>query len=309
MKSSCVAHPKNTRIAILREEYLRICDNHVGAAFLLSFFEYWHNIKIAQSGKAFAENNIQEKHGDSRTQNEYLYQFHTQQEISESLLGSVGRPSIESGEKILIAKGFLTVHRNPNPRYKFDRTKYFMFYPEIVNSAIEVIYDTAETATTISRNCMTVGQKLYDSGAETVEAITEITNKTTTEYINPLTPLRGDICFSEFWKIYPKRKGKEYARKAWWKLKPDNQLCLLIFDAVEKQQKSEEWQKDGGKYIPHPATWLNGRRWEDEITQAGPKMSKSQQNLKNYLQRKEDRNEERGNEQAIIPINGRISGN
>jgi hypothetical protein len=27
---------------------------------------------------------------------------------------------------------------------------------------------------------------------------------------------------------------------------------------------SAEWTKDGGQFIPHPATWLNQKRWEDE---------------------------------------------
>lgn len=30
---------------------------------------------------------------------------------------------------------------------------------------------------------------------------------------------------------------------------------------------SADWTKDGGQYIPHAATWLNGKRWEDELPQ------------------------------------------
>jgi len=35
--------------------------------------------------------------------------------------------------------------------------------------------------------------------------------------------------------------------------------------AVKDQAETEVWTKEGGKFIPHPATWINGRRWEDEI--------------------------------------------
>ena len=38
--------------------------------------------------------------------------------------------------------------------------------------------------------------------------------------------------------------------------------------ALEVQKQSQQWRKDGGQYIPMPATWLNGRRWEDEAPQA-----------------------------------------
>ena len=33
--------------------------------------------------------------------------------------------------------------------------------------------------------------------------------------------------------------------------------------AIEVAKESADWKKEGGKYIPYPATWLNNRRWED----------------------------------------------
>jgi hypothetical protein len=38
----------------------------------------------------------------------------------------------------------------------------------------------------------------------------------------------------------------------------------VILAAVERQKQSREWLKDQGEYIPHPPTWLNGRRWDDD---------------------------------------------
>ena len=70
--------------------------------------------------------------------------------------------------------------------------------------------------------------------------------------------------FDEFWKAYPKKVAKEAARKAWAKLKPDEALGYVIIQAVEDAKQSRDWQKEKGKYIPHPATYLNGKRWEDE---------------------------------------------
>ena len=71
--------------------------------------------------------------------------------------------------------------------------------------------------------------------------------------------------FNAFWKEYPKKVSKVAAIKAWKKLKPDDALYDTIMSALEKWKMTEEWRRDGGQYIPHPATWLNGRRWEDEI--------------------------------------------
>ena len=71
--------------------------------------------------------------------------------------------------------------------------------------------------------------------------------------------------FNEFWKLYPRKESKQQAKKAWMKLKPDQALFDMIANALEYRRHTKEWLAEGGRYIPHPATWLNGRRWEDEL--------------------------------------------
>ncbi|GLQ45666.1 hypothetical protein GCM10007862_07170 [Dyella lipolytica] len=71
--------------------------------------------------------------------------------------------------------------------------------------------------------------------------------------------------FEQFWSIYPKHQGKQAAVKAFVKLAPDHDLLGVMLAAVNRQRQSEQWQRDGGQFVPHAATWLNGRRWEDEI--------------------------------------------
>jgi len=70
--------------------------------------------------------------------------------------------------------------------------------------------------------------------------------------------------FKIFYSAYPKKKGKVAAIKAWSKILPDETLLQTMLCAIEKQKRSHSWIKEGGEYVPHPATWLNGRRWEDE---------------------------------------------
>lgn len=74
--------------------------------------------------------------------------------------------------------------------------------------------------------------------------------------------------FAAFWAAYPKKAGKADALKAWNKLAPDVVLQEQMGKALEVQKQSQQWRKDGGQYVPMPATWLNGRRWEDEAPQA-----------------------------------------
>lgn len=70
--------------------------------------------------------------------------------------------------------------------------------------------------------------------------------------------------FDEWYAHYPKKVGKAQALKAFKKLKPSDELVATMIDAVKAQCKSDNWRKDNGQFIPHPSTWLNGKRWEDE---------------------------------------------
>ena len=74
--------------------------------------------------------------------------------------------------------------------------------------------------------------------------------------------------FEEFWCIYPRKKSKGQAEKAWKHLSPDGALRGSILDALERAKTSSDWRREGGKFIPYPATWLNARGWEDELQPA-----------------------------------------
>jgi phage replication O-like protein O len=70
--------------------------------------------------------------------------------------------------------------------------------------------------------------------------------------------------FARFWSAYPKKKSKGQAEKAFAKIKSSEQLIDAMVAAVERAKTSEDWRKADGQYVPHPATWLNARGWEDE---------------------------------------------
>lgn len=74
-----------------------------------------------------------------------------------------------------------------------------------------------------------------------------------------------DETFQRFYAAYPKKAAKAEAQKSWVKLNPSPELVEQIIAAVEKQKQTPQWLKEDGRFIPHPATWLNQRRWEDEI--------------------------------------------
>lgn len=69
--------------------------------------------------------------------------------------------------------------------------------------------------------------------------------------------------FEKFWKEYPKKIAKKEAEKAFYKKRPIDLTTLM--DGLAKWKKSEQWTKDKGRFIPHPTTWLNQERWNDEV--------------------------------------------
>lgn len=70
--------------------------------------------------------------------------------------------------------------------------------------------------------------------------------------------------FDRFWAAYPRKENKKNAHKAFFRLRPNEQLLDRMLSAIQRQRASPQWQEAGGKYIPHPSAWLNGERWEDQ---------------------------------------------
>jgi hypothetical protein len=72
--------------------------------------------------------------------------------------------------------------------------------------------------------------------------------------------------FERFWKAYPRKKAKGQAHRAWTKTKGNRPPLAELLEIVTRQANSPDWLRDGGQYIPYPATWLNGASWDDEDT-------------------------------------------
>ena len=69
--------------------------------------------------------------------------------------------------------------------------------------------------------------------------------------------------FDEFYKLYPRRVARKDAEKAWSQIDPAKHR--KIFEALPLHKNCPDWRKEAGKFIPYPASWLRGERWEDEM--------------------------------------------
>jgi hypothetical protein len=70
--------------------------------------------------------------------------------------------------------------------------------------------------------------------------------------------------FDAFWNAYPRHTGQREARDAYEEVCHDGDTASKIVEAVNRQKRTDEWRRDGGRFVPAPAKWLIGRRWNDE---------------------------------------------
>ena len=241
MRTSTLTHLKNDNLIIVRESYTKICKD-LNTGILLSYFEYWHNVKSSMRTKAIQSNDVAEAHGDNRTQDETLLQFHTNEEIYEDLMGIMSIKAIRTARTILKELGFVSEHKNPNPRYTFDKTVFYQLHPNVINNALyqldrrsqEKTHDTDETSQSIRQNVPTVRTKRPNGTDETSATIPETSSETSTEII-PLVPpgkqIKSKIRFNipnnlhpalietlRDWAIYKSQlpKAKQYSTQIGW---------------------------------------------------------------------------------------------
>jgi hypothetical protein len=70
--------------------------------------------------------------------------------------------------------------------------------------------------------------------------------------------------FENFWREYPKKKGKRETFIMWKQLKPNAELQQRMLKALAWQKTSHNWTKDDGQFIPDPVRWLKRGQWDDE---------------------------------------------
>ncbi len=112
----------------------------------------------------------------------------------------------------------------------------------------------------------TADQTAKDTAERHIQEVKEV--KETTP---PIVPPRGkgySDAFESFWKTYPRRIGKASAFRSFERARKKGVSAEAIIAAVEHHKRGEQWQKEGGQFIPHPTTWLNQGRWDDEVVPA-----------------------------------------
>jgi hypothetical protein len=107
-----------------------------------------------------------------------------------------------------------------------------------------------------NENDVPLDRELNSQGIEN-DVLTEPSLRTVNE------PDRPNVQFEDFYRAYPRHEAKADALKAWNKLGPGFLLQTTIIAGLIRYVSTDK------RYIPLPASYLRGRRWEDESTVAG----------------------------------------
>lgn len=170
----------------------------------------------------------------------------------------VGRDTVRKCLKELENAGYLVREQTHQEDGKFGGAVYTLRAQSIKAAAAE---EGAEPDTPLTEKPTTV-KPMTGNRPQVNKHLSKETRKK-----HPIAPQGAkstDCLFERFWESYPRKENRAAALRAWKKLSPDLELCYTMAAALEWQRETEQWTQDGGQFIPSPASWLRGRRWEDE---------------------------------------------
>src|SRR5665648_608552 len=112
--NSCISEPAQEPLLMLKQWHLEFCDNNHCAAALLSFFIYWHDIKLRTCEKNRQLNRAALSQGKKARHDESLWQYYTQDSMQAGIMGLYSKKTIRIAIKCLAEKGVIKVTSNPN---------------------------------------------------------------------------------------------------------------------------------------------------------------------------------------------------
>lgn len=74
------------------------------------------------------------------------------------------------------------------------------------------------------------------------------------------------VDFEALWQAYPNHEDRAGAEEAYARLDPDEDLRKRILRDVQRRAASQQWQREGGRYVTHLKTYLRNARWCDEVS-------------------------------------------
>jgi len=141
------------------------------------------------------------------------------------------------------------MHRIVYPFYLIFTETLFSGLP---NHLIDCLISNGfESFESLSKGCLILPKKEKEDEIESGKGNMKVENET----------------FELWYSEYPRKEAKQDAIKAWIKLQKSMPELSVMVDKLKKQIQVHKWTKENMRFIPLPASYLNGKRWEDQISE------------------------------------------
>ena len=182
--TGCIVFRPKSKIVLLREDFVDICEGNDCAAMVLSQMLFWHETKLAHRAEAVKHNAEAIRMGLPATQNTELWVYKASEEMREELLRKFGEKAIGPAFLFLTGKGYLEVRANPYD--KRDRKRQYRFQSAAVQAAIDALPPSLDTQKANRRiaeckpqecgeskpqNCVEQTAKLRDENLKTADSV------------------------------------------------------------------------------------------------------------------------------------------
>lgn len=167
---------------------------------------------------------------------------------------------LTENKRVFFRDGWVyVVNAEKHNNYRNGPTNEKAYQNEILSipSHIKEYFDTTIDSTVDSSMYTNHKQETINNKQETINNKSKIRNNK-----SELKEWKKSKSFMEFYNQYPRKKSPTAAFKAWNKLSEEDKVTAK--KSLVRHKYLKQWKKDK-TFIPHPATWLNQRRWEDEI--------------------------------------------
>lgn len=137
MIDSSLSKPSREKYRTYKKSHIEFCKGNICAAGIIDLFDKLYVQVLHRKEENKKENEIAEAHGDSGTQPVHLLKAITIPDFKMYLMEMFSDKTIRMALKFLISKKIISTHKNPNPRYRFDKRNHYQFHPEVFNAWLE----------------------------------------------------------------------------------------------------------------------------------------------------------------------------
>jgi hypothetical protein len=186
-KTSCLIHAPNSRVVLLRDDFLRLCENNLPAAVLLSLIEHTTNFQLELIERVKSENEERQREGLPLKQQVDEWIYRTRDAWIAESMGLLKLHDFKSGMSFLEQRAFVSRRRHPD--FRESNTRQIKLNIEAVNKAIiELINPTGTTvAPTVTGDRSTVtGDRSTVTGDRSIKECADSLADSYTDSIAPV---------------------------------------------------------------------------------------------------------------------------